>query len=121
MKNLEQIRAAAAIEAYKGLDKAAVNKLPALILTNGLLATVAFCKSASGADSRSHMKKALEATAEHLVSQRLLTGACKDLEGLSKALSDCDSIHLQRATEESLAFVGYLRRFAEKRATNPEK
>jgi hypothetical protein len=37
-----------------------------------------------------------------------------DLMALVKDLSGRDSHHLQRATGEALAFIGYLRRFAEK-------
>ena len=59
MKNLEQIRAAAALEPAKTLDKAAVNKLPAMIMSNGLLATIAFCHAESSGGNRSQMATAL--------------------------------------------------------------
>ncbi len=114
MKNLEQIRAAAALEPAKSLDKAAVNKLPAMIMSNGLLATIAFCHSESSGSKRSHMATALMATAGHLARQNLAAPGASDLMALTKDLSGRDSHHLQRATAEALAFIGYLRRFAKK-------
>ena len=115
MKNLEQIRAAHALEPAKTLDKAAVNKLPALILTNGLLATISFCASEGGGDNRSHMARALQSTAEHLARCGLVANqTTSDLKVLAKDLSGCSSLHLQRVTSEALAYIGYLRRFAKK-------
>jgi CRISPR type III-B/RAMP module-associated protein Cmr5 len=121
MKNLEQIRAAAALEPAKSLDKAAVNKLPAMILSNGLLATIAFCHSESSGGNRSHMANALMATAKHLVGQNLAPTGANDLMAFAHALSTQDSHHLQRATAEALAFIGYLRRFAKKDKNTPEE
>jgi len=112
VKNLEQIRAAAALEPAKSLDKSAVNKLPAMILNNGLLATIAFCHSESSGGNRSHMAKALLATAHYLAVQNLAAAGTKDLMAFAIDLSERDSHHLQRATAEALAFIAYLRRFA---------
>lgn len=114
MKNLEQIRAAGAIEPAKKLDKSAVNKLPAMIMSNGLLATIAFCHSEGGGSNRSHMVEALKATASHLAKAGLTGKDVSGLESFAKDLSQRNSIDLQRATEEALAFIGYLRRFASK-------
>lgn len=114
MKNLEQIRAAGALASAKSLDKSAVNKLPAMIMGNGLLATIAFCHAESSGSNRSHMERALMATAGHLAGQNLASAGNADLMALAQDLSGRDSHHLQRATAESLAFIGYLRRFARK-------
>ncbi len=114
MKNLEQIRAAAAIEPAKSLDKGAVNKLPAMILSNGLLATIAFCHSESSGGNRSQMANALLATAKHLAARNLATAGADDLVAFARDLSARDSHQLQRATAESLAFIGYLKRFAKR-------
>jgi CRISPR type III-B/RAMP module-associated protein Cmr5 len=114
MKNLEQIRAAAALEPAKSLDKAAVNKLPAMIMSNGLLATIAFCHSESSGGNRSHMANALLATAKHLAGQNLAAACADDLMAFAQDLSGQDSHHLQRATAEALAYIAYLRRFAKK-------
>lgn len=121
MKNLEQIRAAAALEPAKNLDKAAVNKLPAMIMSNGLLATIAFCHSESSGSNRSQMATALMATAGHLVTQKLASAGSSDLMAFAKDLSGRDSHHLQRATTEALAYIGYLRRFAKKDKNSPKE
>lgn len=115
MQNLEQIRAAAALEPAQNLDRSAVNKLPALILANGLLATAAFCKAEGGGDNRGHMKRALDAVAAHLARQRLIAPAVTTTEGLIADLARLDSHHLQQATGEALAYLAYLKRFAPKR------
>lgn len=121
MNNLEQIRAAGALNAAKSLDKSAVNKLPAMIMSNGLLATISFCHSESSGNSRSHMANALMATARHLAGLKLTSSSSSDLTAFAQDLSGLDSNHLQRATAESLAFIGYLRRFARKdKNANPE-
>ena len=114
MKNLEQIRAAAALGPAEKLDKSAVNKLPAMILSNGLLATIAFCNSESDGKNRNDMDIALRATAGHLVERRLLASGCDSLPTMIKDLTARDSAQLQRVTDEALAFIGYLRRFAKK-------
>jgi CRISPR type III-B/RAMP module-associated protein Cmr5 len=114
MQNLEQIRAAGALDPAKALDKSAVNKLPAMIMSNGLLATIAFCHSESSGSNRPHMVNALMATARHLAGQNLASPNAGDLMAFAKDLSARDSHHLQRATAEALAFIGYLRRFAKK-------
>lgn len=114
MKNLEQIRAAAALPAAKDLSRSAVNKLPALIMQSGLLATAAFCAAEGGGENRKDMKKAMDATAAHLASQGLLSSGINFVTGMIDDLSKRDSHQLQRATAEALAFIAYLKRFAPK-------
>ncbi len=116
MKNLEQIRAAAALPAAAATDlsRSAVNKLPALIMQSGLLATGAFCDAEGGGKNREDMKKALEATAEHLAQRSLLATGTKTLKAMIDDLSKRDSRQLQAATSEALAFIAYLKRFAPK-------
>ncbi len=121
MKNLEQIRAAAAIGPAGSLDKKAINKLPAMILSNGLLATTAFCYSDGGGESRSEMKQAMEATARHLADQKLVADSEGNLEKFARNLSGESSQKLQRATAEALAYIGYLRRFARKKENGRTK
>lgn len=114
MKNLEQIRAADALPAAKDLNRSAVNRLPALILGNGLLATIAFCHGDSSGDNRGQMARALLATARYLHGQNLLEAEHKKLDAFASDLSRRNSLHLQHVTTEALAFIGYLRRFAQK-------
>lgn len=113
-KNLEQIRAAAALDAAKTLSRSAVNKLPGLILQSGLLATAAFCNAEGGGENREHMREALTATAHHLANQALLGNETRSVQKMISDLSNRDSLQLQRATEEALAFIAYLKRFAPK-------
>ena len=114
MKNLEQIRAAHALEPAMGLSRSAVNKLPAMILTNGLLATAAFCNAEGGGENRGDMKKALDATARHLAARGHLASGTNNVADLIQDLSRRSSHELQRATAEALAFIAYLKRFAPK-------
>lgn len=114
MKNLEQIRAAHALPKAQGLSRSAVNKLPALILQSGLLATAAFCEAEGGGENRKDMKKALEATAEHLSARGHIAPNINTVRGMIDDLSRRSSHELQRATAEALAFISYLKRFAPK-------
>jgi len=112
MKNLEQIRAANALEHAKQLSRSAVNKLPAMILANGLLATAAFCNAEGGGDNRGDIKNALVATATYLAKRGLLNTQNISLETMIADLSRRTSHELQRITAEALAFIAYLKRFA---------
>lgn len=118
MRNLEQIRAANALEPAKNLSRSAVSKLPAMILGNGLLATAAFCNADGGGDNRVDMKKALNATAAHLSKQGQLAPNSNTVTAMIADLSQRDSHHLQRATAEALAYLAYLKRFATKEGDN---
>lgn len=122
MQNLEQLRAQAALEFWRQNQNAnqgqdggnVVSKLPSLIINNGLLATLAFAKDKAGG----HEALAL-AVVRFLARPdggtipppgfRQGEGA---LDPYIRVLTDNDSIVLQRATAESLAFFAYLKRFA---------
>jgi len=114
MQNLDQIRAAAALKLLPEgkphtFDRSDVVGIPALILTNGLLAAAAFsCEE--GNKARQGMKQAFNGIAGHL-QERGIIATSSLIEDLSKR----DSLTLQRATAESLAFVAYLKRFALKK------
>lgn len=122
-QNLEQIRAtnalrtAAHAEGIVRATKGYVSKLPAMILTNGLLAAVAFAseRKARTERKRPEMNIAAAGIAQHLADPRLQfqgLNQCKDAESLLAALAKLQSLDLQRATDEALAFLGYLKRFA---------
>lgn len=115
MKNLEQIRAAAALNTASKTTKAEVNKLPGMIIANGLMAATAFAKEASkdGIPKRSGMKAAMDGAAEHLAEQGIVP-ECSDSDALVKRLTEVSSAALQEATAEALAFLGYVKRFAAK-------
>lgn len=126
MQNHEQIRAVHALRAAGPLDRSDVVKLPALIINNGFLATLAFTLESS---SREGMLKALLKVAEHLRQRGLLTRQAQHNEHDSEAerrdrqartvideLADGSSAQLQRVTAEALAYLAYLKRFAPKKS-----
>ncbi|MCX8109064.1 MAG: type III-B CRISPR module-associated protein Cmr5 [Verrucomicrobiae bacterium] len=115
MKNLAQIRAKAALDALRNapeITRQAVNKLPAMIMANGLLATFAFCNAESTGENRFAMKKAVEATARYLANRGLTPKESEPINKTIEYLSQQDSHRLQIATDEAIAFIAYLKRFA---------
>ena len=129
MKNLEQIRAAQALKFWNS-DPAKkvpgreaseiVRKLPALLLTNGLLATIASAKAGSEG-----WKIVMEEIGSFLSPGKMgiLPAPAPRLDNLITVLTNelSDSLLLQRATAESLAYAGYLRRFAPGRQNSAEE
>jgi CRISPR/Cas system CMR-associated protein Cmr5 small subunit len=121
MQNLEQIRARNAMAKANDVKASdgegnAISGYPSLIMSNGLLATVAFSLQKGG-----QMERIADAIAFHLShicepgqAGNLLAGAAQNASGLIKQLTDqkADSLLLQRCTAESLAFLAYLKRFA---------
>lgn len=114
MRNLDQIRAARALADAQGLDRSAISKLPGLILSNGLLAAAAFCEAEGGGDNRDHQKRAMKSVTKHLENRGIVSSSTGEIRGLIDDLSNRDSLTLQRATSESLAYFSFLKRFAEK-------
>jgi len=120
MQNLEQLRAAHALRAATLTDKSSVAKLPGMILTNGLLATLAFaCEE--GKIPRANMRIAADSLAQHLRAVLPEAGAATSGCALARNLSLGEALTLQRATLESLAYFAYLKRYALKSdpASNP--
>jgi CRISPR type III-B/RAMP module-associated protein Cmr5 len=137
MQSLEQIRAAGALKAAGAKDRNGkplftgkdVAGIPALILSNGLLSTLAFAgeqkREGSGNNvhlkaARPEMKAVFDSVARHLSQSvaihgiTLLTKVEESNLLLSKlAGEDANSLDVQRATAEALAFLSYLKRFAE--------
>lgn len=117
MQNLKQLRAAKALETAAKTSKAAVSKLPAMILANGLLAACAFAsesKKDGQTPRRREMKETLDGAAQHLSNRQLgiaVLDGCKDTGDLIRKLTGADSTHLQRATAEALAFIAYVKHF----------
>lgn len=117
MKNLDQIRAALALETAKKTTKQDVNKLPALILANGLLATLAFAceKNDRGEYKRPCMAAVMDGVSNHLAKPEIgIAPGVSSAETLLQFLSKENSHTLQCATAEALAFIAYVKRFAEK-------
>lgn len=128
MKNLEQIRAAHALTVAEKTTKADVNKLPAIIIANGLLAATAFSseKNDKGQPKRPAMQAVMNGLATHLASEHIgIVPGAKDADSLIKLLSNendpqANSLRLQRAAAEALAFIGYVKRFATKEKSESE-
>lgn len=121
MKNLEQIRAANALAyANAGANTRGaqggevVKKLPALIMSNGLLAAGAFAYAKGEGEG---WYVCFNYLAEHLAHPEvdLVPRDKKDLRTLMEHLSqNADSAVLKHATEESLAWLCYAARFVKK-------
>ena len=113
--NLDQVRARNALKALKdrgdvGGKKGgdALSGFPALVVNNGLLATLAFSRKQGGGHAA-----ICTAIAEHLQAPEiaLLKGAAT-LDGLLNHLTAGSSEDLRLCTAEALAYLNYLRRFA---------
>ena len=126
MQNLDQLRATHAVSWEKfcnpektkpTLTKADTAKLPAMILTNGLLGALAFAAE-PGKDKRAGLKLAVTGIALHLSQPAL---GIPELAGitapgaLAARLAAGEALTLQRATTEALAYLSYLKRYAPKK------
>jgi len=123
MKNIDQIRSSNAHNWERFCNSAHNNtsftpadtaKLPAMILSNGLLGTLAYAMQ-EGKPTRSGINAVMDEIAAHLVSPEVgfpeLHGAT-DAKSLSTKLAMGEALTLQRATSESLAYLSYLKRFS---------
>ena len=112
-QNLEQIRAAHALASEascrKEPDKGdALSGYPSLIGTNGIMATLAYSRDKGG-----QYQIIANAIASHLQLTGVVTqNGQPTLASLLAALARADSFQLRHATEEALAFLAYLKRFA---------
>ena len=126
MQNLDQVRAAHALDWLKKtntdskkpvLVRRDAAKLPAMLLSNGLLATFAFACEKDKAP-RAGLAKACEGITAHLAQA---TTGLPELAGTGSAetladrLARGDALTLQRATTEALAYLSYLKRYAPKK------
>jgi len=121
MKNLEQIRASHALEFWNkrigngdvdgenGGD--VVRGLGSLIINNGLLATLAYAR-----EKEKGYRTLMEETGRFLCSsgddgRNIWADDTSNLTSFIEKLTKADSRVLQRATAETLAYLGYLKRF----------
>lgn len=124
MKNLEQIRAANALayaeagaETRGAQGGEVVKKLPALIMCNGLLAAAAFAYAKGPGEG---WYVCFDYLTRHLRDE-LINIAPQQTDGLRGLLefltsAQASSETLELATEESLAWLAYARRFVGKGA-----
>jgi len=121
MKNLDQIRAHNALRHKDRIANSqgggdAISGFPMLLLTDGLIAALAFaCEwKDQRSGTRKHPGEYTVATAmtEHLGHKDNLICDATDADDLLHKLasSNTDTL-LRRATAESLAFLSYLKRF----------
>ncbi|EKD27923.1 MAG: hypothetical protein ACD_79C00496G0006 [uncultured bacterium] len=120
MKNMEQIRAQNAWNVNENIGGKqggeVVKKLPALIRTNGILCTIAYCIEQKGEEDNGY-KKIMDIIAKHLSHPEI--GRCKGINNgkeLLNYLTSKDSQTLRAVTSETQAFLNYLRRFVKKGA-----
>lgn len=126
MKTLDQQRATNAQQkAYdcrkRDNDGNCLPSYPGLIISNGLLSCLAYSLEKSiGKDGKPDKDRqwwnVANAIAYHLAKVGVVgprdPNREPNPEGLRYALTDGDSLLLRQATEESLAFLAYLKRFA---------
>lgn len=130
MKNLEQIRALHAFRFWNPNDDRGskrltdvtgqqggdvVRGLSSLIITSGLLATLAYAK-----EKQKGYQTFMEEIGRYLSSQgddgrKLFASELNSLDEFIRILTESNSLMLQRAATESLAYLAYLKRFRTRR------
>jgi CRISPR type III-B/RAMP module-associated protein Cmr5 len=124
MKNLDQIRAANALNAaagntFKGVnDGGIVKKIPTMIRENGFLGALAFAceKDKKGEPKNGDHHKVFEVILQHLKDPHVavikMDGSSVD--ALMTHVVAQSSVKLREITAESIAYLAYLRRFYSK-------
>ena len=122
MQNYEQIRAKNALKAASSIGlgneggRAVAKKVPALIVQDGFLGALAFAieKSNNGKDKENGYGNTFKAIIRHLPEVRKDFGLCDggDLQSFLDKLCAQPPDVLRAITEESIAYLNYLRRFA---------
>ena len=93
----------------KGGSKKVASRVASMILTNGFIGAMAFAM----ANERKGHEAVFEAILAHLkLSNRNYGLATEDSPGFLKGLSEAPTDILRAVTDESLAYLNYLRRFA---------
>lgn len=115
MKTIDQIRAQFAWERvqepskeYKNLAKS----LPALIMSNGLMQTLAFLK-AKGANEHERLLKDILSWLQHEEMRLLGNSDSGFAEAMQIMTTTMDALTYQRATEEALAVLKWIRYLAQ--------
>ena len=121
MKNLNQIRAHSALQHKDRIAASqgggdAISGFPMLVLTDGLLAALAFgCESKDQpAGARKHPGEYTVATAitDHLRANGIgITEAESASDLIAELAHEETDIKLRRATAETIEFLNYLKRF----------
>ena len=114
MNNLDQIRARNALkDATKTFGGEAggevVKKVPTMIRDNGLIGAMAFARDKGG-----DFWELWECIAAHVSTPEVTDLRCGCAEELLKHAVNACASDLRRLTDEALAYLNYLRRFAKK-------
>ena len=122
MRNYEQIRAKNALDAAPSIGlgneggRTVAKKVPALIVQDGFLGALAFAieKSENGRDVNNGYGNTFKAIVKHLPDVGKDYGLCgeNDLQKFLDKLCAQSADVLRAITEESIAYLNYLRRFA---------
>ncbi len=114
IKTLDQIRAQYSWERVQGTDEKYKNLakgLPALVMNNGLMQTLAFLKSKKGKEHDQLLDHILGwLGSDH--ARVLKAEQSRNFKEAMNALAACDSLQYQRATEEALAILKWIRYLA---------
>ncbi len=123
-QTLDQRRAAHAWEKVEGLDpgrgedyKRQAKHLPVRTLTSGLGHALAFLNAKSGGGTNHPV---VDDLSEWVLKRRNLPAQPADTRDLVEAITKGDAVFLQLATDEALAYLQWLTRFAEARFGNEE-
>ncbi len=114
MKNLEQIRAANALKASPDIEggkeggRNIAKKIPTYIRNNGILGAAAYAREVGEGYG-----SVMLAVIDHLSSEGIRMVQSKQLDSFIDEISGADSIKLRHVTDEAMAYLNYLRRFAE--------
>ncbi len=112
MQTMEQRRAKYAWDKAKGQSKEyrnLVKSTPAMIMTNGLMQTLAFLKG-KGKEQHTALLSHIVGWLHHTDVNLLEAEA---FDAVMTELSKMDSIRYQRATEEAMAMLRWLRHLAD--------
>lgn len=122
MQSFEQIRAKNALRDAPSIGlgneggRAVAKKVPALIVQDGFLGALAFAieKSKNGADEKNGYGNVFKAIIKHLPDVKKDFGLCEanDLQKFLDSLCQESPDVLRAVTDESIAYLNYLRRFA---------
>jgi len=122
MNNLDQLRAKHALDAatgrtFKGANNGeVVKKIPAMIRQNGILGALAFARE-NAQNKKTDHADVFFAIIDHLKKLKRIDQSVPhegSLDGFIRYLCGEDSVILRAVTEEAMAYLNYLRRFAKK-------
>jgi len=123
MKNLDQVRAQNALNAaksthFEGAEGGSiVKKIPTMIRENGFLGALAFAceKNSKGEKKSGDHHLVFEKIMTHLQDKRIEiipNDAGKTADDLLSHVTSVSSTELRAITDETMAYLSYLRRFA---------